>query len=251
MYKTIFSFSLTFLLVSNLWSQEATRRILKGKVNAPLSNLSDIYVINQETEKNALTDRDGYFSIPAKVGDTLVFSSVQFKGYKIQISEEDQNNEILYVKLEPIVNELNDVVIIQYKNINAVALGIIPANQRSYTPAERRLKAGTGTDAKFGLDTSFSIDPLLNMFSGRSAMLRRDIETEKKEFWLARIAELFDDKVFERLKIPVEYIKGFQYYIIENKNFIATLQTKNKAMGDFLLGELAVQFNALHAYDQK
>jgi hypothetical protein len=34
------------------------------------------------------------------------------------------------------MNQLDEVVIRRY-NINAVSLGIIPANQKSYTPAER------------------------------------------------------------------------------------------------------------------
>jgi hypothetical protein len=38
------------------------------------------------------------------------------------------------------MNQLDEVVIRRYNNINAVSLGIIPANQKSYTPAERKLR---------------------------------------------------------------------------------------------------------------
>jgi hypothetical protein len=37
------------------------------------------------------------------------------------------------------MNQLDEVVIRRYNNINAVSLGIIP-NQKSYTPAERKLR---------------------------------------------------------------------------------------------------------------
>jgi len=47
------------------------------------------------------------------------------------------------------------------------------------------------------------------------------------------------------LKIPVDYIKGFQYYCIEDERFVAVLKSKNKIMTEFLMGELAVKYNEL------
>jgi hypothetical protein len=44
------------------------------------------------------------------------------------------------------MNQLDEVVIRRYNNINAVSLGIIP-NQKSYTPAERKLR--TAGDFKY------------------------------------------------------------------------------------------------------
>jgi hypothetical protein len=38
--------------------------------------------------------------------------------------------------MEPTMNQLDEVVIRRYNNINVVSLGIIPANQKSYTEAE-------------------------------------------------------------------------------------------------------------------
>ena len=35
--------------------------------------------------------------------------------------------------MESLITELEEVAIINYKSINAVALGIVPANQRTYT----------------------------------------------------------------------------------------------------------------------
>ncbi len=226
--------------------QQKTLETLKGKVVAESNSTEGIYIINLKTEKATVTDENGYFHIQVSVCDTLMFSSTQFKGLKIELSPNDFSKELLIVKMKPMMNQLKEVLVYQYKNINAVALGIIPKGQRSYTPAERRLKAATGYDAHIGLNTSLSIDPLLNMFSGRAAMLRKELEVERKEILMKQISTLFDEEYFLiNLKIPKEYIKGFQFYIVENTSFVSTLRSKNKAMITFLIGELALKYNKI------
>lgn len=205
--------------------------------------MEGIYVINLKTEKSTITNEGGYFLIHAAVGDTLMLSSVQFKGVRIALSEDDFCKELFFVKLTPLITQLKEVMIYQYKNINAVALGIIPKGQKSYTPAERRLKAATGFDARIGLNTSLSIDPLFNLLSGRTAELLKNVQVERKEYLLKRIGDMFDNDFYiNKLKIPEEYIKGFQYYIVENTSFVSTLTANNKAMATFLMGELALKY---------
>jgi hypothetical protein len=238
MTRPLFVFMLMmFAAVS--WSQENVRKSCKGKIIAGISNASDINIVNMQTEKYTVSDTDGYFSIPARAGDTLMFSAVQFNALKMVVKDEDLQKEVFFVKMEPVVNQLSEVVIVQYKNINAVALGIIPAGVKSYTPAERRLKAGT--------KGFLAVDPLLNAISGRTAQLKRDFATEKKEFWLEKIRELFEDAVFiDQLHIPSEFVKAFQYYIIEDKHFTDVLDSDKKELTRFIMGELATKYKILN-----
>jgi len=240
-----FQFGLVFFLAvsPNLWSQESVRKNLNGKVTADLYNLEDIDVINIQTEKFKRTQAGGYFSVEAREGDTLMFSGTNIKGLKVLVCEEDLHKDLLFVKLETLARELNEVVVINYNHINAVSLGIVPGDQKKYTPAERKLRA-----ASKGFLT---VDPLLNMFSGRTAELKRNVETEKKEFWLNKIEELFEDVILiEKLKVPSEYLKGFQYFLVENKRFVQLLEGDNKAMRDFALAELAVSYKNKIAYEE-
>lgn len=233
-----------FIAVSHtLWSQETVRKNLNGKVLAELYNLEDIDVINIQTEKFKRTQTGGYFSIDAKEGDTLMFSGVNIQGLKILICEEDFQKDLLFVKLETVARELNEVVVVNYNHINAISLGIVSSNQKKYTPAERKLR---GASKGF-----LTVDPLLNMFSGRTAELKRNVETEKKETWLKKIEELFEDVVLiDKLKLPSEYLKGFQYFLVENKRFIQLLEEDNTVVRDFALAELAVKYKKLIAYEE-
>jgi hypothetical protein len=52
------------------------------------------------------------------------------------------------------------------------------------------------------------------------------------------------------LKILLEYVEGFKYYAVENKNFMI-LESKNKVTTEFLLGELAIKYKEIMACENK
>lgn len=221
----------------------ATSTRLNGKVTADYNDLEGIYIINLKTEKATLTERGGYFSIMATVGDTLLFSAVQFKALKVVLKENDFVKELFFVKMLPLVRQLDEVIINEYKNINAVSLGIISLNTKHYSPAERKLKAASGLDGKIGLGGSMSLDPLLNWMSGRTAMLKKEVEVEKKETLMSRIEAWYEEKYFiDKLKIPQDYVKGFLFFIVEDAKFVEAMNTRNKTMATFLMNELAVKY---------
>lgn len=243
MLKNIIFYCFFLAISHSVFSQTSDRKILKGKVTAYTSYLDGIYVLNLSSKKETVTKEGGYFSILAKAGDSVMFSSIEFKGKTIVVDTANFGKELLFVKLETMINQLDEVMVVQYKNINAYDLGIIPKPAKVYTPAERKFRTATGLDPKVGLSSSLTIDPLFNLLSGRTAMLRKNMEVEKKEKWMEQLEDLFDEDYFtEKLKIPSEYVKGFVYYAVENERFVKSLSSKNKSMATFLLGELAEKY---------
>jgi hypothetical protein len=217
-----------------------TSKKINGKVTADYNDLESIYIVNLKTEKSTLTERGGYFSINASVGDTLMFTAVQFKSVKIALKEEDFNKELLFVKMETFIRVLDEVKINEYKDINAVSLGIISSKTKHYTPAERKLnEATTGS----GL---VPLNPILNAITGRTKQLKKEVEVEKKETMLSKIQNLYEAEYFvEILKIPKDFVKGFQYFIVEDAKFAEALKAKNKTMATFIMNELAVTYKDL------
>jgi hypothetical protein len=240
-----------FLISFSMFSQDNDRKNWKGKVSAPAQSLEGIYVLNLTSKKETATKEGGYFTIPAKEGDSIMFSSIQFKGKTIVLDSKSWEDGLYFVKLETLINQLDEVMVVQYKGFDAYSMGIIPKPAKVYTPAERKLRTATGLDAKVGLSSSMTIDPLFNMLSGRTAMLKRNVEVEKKERWIDHIENLFEEEYFtEKLKIPAEHVKGFQFFVVENDKFVKTLSFKNKAMAPFLLGELAKQYTETLVYEK-
>jgi hypothetical protein len=132
----------------------------------------------------------------------------------------------------------------------------VPAGQKTYTEAERKLHTATALNATASatgmVGGSISADPLLNFFSGRTAMLKKEVAVEKKEFFMKLLEHMFSlDHFVDRLKIPLEYVKGFEYYAVENEKFTVILNSKNKTSTEFLLGELAVKYKEIIASEIK
>jgi hypothetical protein len=235
------------LLSSAIYAQSPIQGDLKGKINADDNNLEGVYVINLRSEKAVISDLDGYFYAKAKPGDTLLFSAVQYKGIKVVLKEEDFKSNLFFVKMRPVMNELQEVIIKRYNNINAVSLGIVPANQKKYSVAERRY--ATASSSKMN---PMGFDPVLNLISGRTAMLKKELAVEKKLFFINLLNDMFDENHFlNTLKIPGEYIKGFEYYAVDNEKFTKVLESKNYVSTEFLLSELAIKYNAIIASENQ
>jgi hypothetical protein len=232
---------LIFLI--SFYSNAQNDSILKGKVTSESSNLEGIHVINRSTETGVVTTDGGYFTIKAKASDTIVFSAVHLKAVVYFVKEEDFNENLLFVNMESMISELNEVVLTEYKNINAVALGIVPANQKRYTSAERKLYTAKGGGNRYGLSTSVSLDGILNGISGRTKMLKKELEIESKEMLQEKISDYFQrDYLKNTLKIPEDYIDGFVFYIVEDRRFKESMKNENKTMATFILGQLASQY---------
>ena len=131
-----FKIVLFLLFLTNfLNAQEIKTAVLNGKIVANYSDLEGIYIVNLKTDNSTASLKNGFFSINASVGDTLLFSAVQFKGIKIALSKDDFEKTLFLVKIESLIRELDEVRINEYKNINAISLGIISKNVKRYTPA--------------------------------------------------------------------------------------------------------------------
>lgn len=247
---------LIIFLAQTMYGQNKERIIINGKITSNTHDLEGVYVVNAETENMVTTNADGTFSINARAGDMLVFSSIQFKENKTLLTQENFSDLNFTVKLSLVVHQLQEVIVRNYNNINAVSLGIIPEGQKSYTEAERKLHTATALNPTANAGTmaggSISADPLLNFLSGRTAMLKKEVAVEKKEFFMKLLESMFSpDHFVNRLSIPAEYVKGFEYYAVDNDKFTVVLNSKNKTSTEFLLGELAVKYKEILAIENK
>lgn len=240
-----------FLFCQVTFCQTADEKLLHGKILVESGNVGGVTIINLVNEKATISDGNGEFFILAKAEDLLVFSSVNLEYYRRIIEDEDLKAEVLTIKMTAKITELKEVIVNKHPEINAVSLGISPKGIIHRTQMERKLY--TAGDFKpihlLGLlGGSLQVDPILNAINGRTAMLKKSIEFEKKERLLTQIGALFDDEYYtKKLKIPANYIKGFQYYCIEKEDFVTSLRSKNKTEIQFLMVPLAEKYNKIIA----
>jgi len=242
--KKIFSFLVILIFPLLLAGQE--RMPLNGKVKSTFDDLEGIYVINRDTETTVVTQKGGYFTILARPDDVLVFSALQFEAIDVVVTDENFNDDLLFVYLKPFRRELDELVIVNYNHINSESLGLVPKGQKRYTPAEAKLAT-----ASSGKLNPLGLDPLINWMSGRTAMLRKARETEKKEQLTQKIGELYEDaEIITNFKIPEEYVRGFVFYAVENIRLASAIKSNNDTMVKFLMNGLAEKYLKLISNDE-
>lgn len=215
------------------FGQKTDLKLLVGRVQEQSTSIEGVNIINNATQAATVSDSDGNFSIGVHEGDVLVFSAVNLEPVKRRISAEDLTVSSLVIKMTAKEVELKEVIVNENANITAENLGIIPYGQKKYTPAERKVYTATST----------SVDKLLNAISGRTAMLKKEVNVEKKEALFRKLEYLFEENYYtDRLKIPVDDIKGFQLFCVDDADFAVSLNTKNKTMSMFLITDLARKY---------
>lgn len=246
------------LLTITSFGQSVDNGVIKGTVVDGYSGVAGIYVINVQTEAAAITANDGSFTVAAKMGETILFAGMQYKSIRVLLTDTLFRNGQLEQRLYPIMNELNEVVIKRYDHINAVDLGLVSAGQRKYSVAERRLEGASALNPSASADGSgmaggsVSADPIFNMFSGRTAMLKKELVNEKKEVFRRQLERMFSESYIEnKLQIPADYVKGFEYYAVDNDRFTKILEGKNRVTIEFLLSELATKYKVIIAGQTK
>ena len=234
MKRSSLLFILVFIAQCAFSQQEKT---ISGKVVVKDAMVGDIHVINLTNDKETLTNSKGEFSILVRPDDLLVFSAGHLDYMRKIVEQEDYDSGILKVEMTSKVNKLDEVVLKNYSNVNAVALLILSKPAKSYTPAVRMLYGAT----------SSPIDALINLLTGRTKMLEDGVEIEKKEFLLEQLDGLYTDEFYlQELGIEKEKIKGFHYYLVEDSRFGEALDAKNKTLATFLIIEIAQKYNLLN-----
>lgn len=243
----LFKSIILVLFFAQSFGQSLPLTLLKGKVTSQIKDLNEVNVVNRRSETNTTTDQYGNFSMFVKVGDSLEFSGLQVLTKKVRIDENDLAKKLYVVVLDAKVIPLENVEIRTYPNINAVSLGILQRPAKVYTPAERKLKTASDFDpsANVGLMAggSVGLDPIINAISGRTAMLKKELTVERKEYLLQRIEYLFKEDYFlVNLKIPKDYLRGFWYYAVDDQKLASAIKQKNYLMARFIFSELATKY---------
>ena len=230
-------------------------KVIAGKVVSESASLEGIHVLNISQKLGECTDARGYFKIIVKVNDTLQFSAIHLEATQYIIKEKDVNSALIFVPMKSLISALDEITLVKYKNINAVALGIIPANQKKYTPAERKLVTAEELHWYSPLLIplgGMSVDGLINSFSGRTSMLKKELIVERKEQLQEKTSDYFERKYFvETLNIPEDYVDGFLFYIVDNERYARAMNDKNKTMATFILSELATEYLKLKNLETK
>jgi len=190
--------------------------------------LNQFYVTNLTLHKTVLADYNGNFSLPAKVGDIIRFTSIVSERKDIEITQQMLTNLKNYVELQIAYYEIQEVVIKAFKPSGNLRkdVSMLKASEKAFElrkviglPEPK----GDGNPPEipvlgFNGGLSLSIDSFYDMISGEAKKKKRYYEYEKMSKTIANVQQYFGNDYFTRLKIPKELIPNFLQFVYSSDN---------------------------------
>lgn len=218
---------LIFISVQSQEQQEIQGKLLNDSITAP------VHIINLTTKKGTVDNGSGEFKIQAKEGDSLLFSSMQFKNEIVEIFSGIILKEFLEIHLEEDLTELDEVNLhdfsgdlsrdISRKDYRTPAdLGLPMSDKAPPTIVERKIKSLSNPLDPVGL--------LSGIISGEKKRLKKARQNDKLKETIEQARFLVPEQFYlNDLNLKEEEIFDFLYFCAEEPEF-SSLVDQRKAL---------------------
>lgn len=224
-------------------AQTSDRIIVNGEVKVPAGEDPEgIAVVNTTALKATVTGSNGLFQIPAKKGDTLEFTSLQFQDFKIIVDAGIIKTGKMNVFVNEAVNVLPEVVVTPYDlsgNVR-VDVEIIPvvrpdlptqtaAEINPYTHEFRPDSLVSPQNPAMRTGMIYSGANFANVF--RHIFSKRNVlnDLDREEQLNEKLMQLRDDSFYkEQLNLEEDELKPFFYFAAEQGLTEDMLEPKNE-----------------------
>jgi hypothetical protein len=220
-----------FLFSAISFAQITTREIINGKIVADSLAIEGVTIFNKTSNKGAVSDSEGFFSLFARPNDTLIFSNVAFSSRALVLDDFDFKVKVVKVELKTKINELDEVVVSPYsltgdlmKDTNNLKVVMIDPKTKDlnimnqemnpdfYSTTENIAMLNDGT-IKYGVD-----------FTKVGKLLKKTIFKSDKKDKTEHNTKYFQDKI-----VPQILKEKFSYHF-----FHETLKLKDNEIALFL-----------------
>jgi len=226
---TFFSFIISFTCID---AQEK-RTMLSGKTVLDSISVVDVHIINKSTKIGTITNDEGLFQIPVKVGDTLFYSHLKYQDKIIFITDKiiSDNNFTIHldektVVLKEIVYEKPRSIFYQDPEILTYSGPKVSAKSLKLPFANTKAKENKSI-FKIRSGSVVSLDNLIGSINGSKKREKQLKKMSSEDATLLKIRRKFTDDFFiTDLKIKKEYINQFLNDCID-KNIIRIFKQDN------------------------
>ncbi|NJB71996.1 hypothetical protein GGR42_002487 [Saonia flava] len=222
-----------FCLISCLGiAQEGEGEIKAIVVNAQTDTpMESVHVVNLNKVKGTITNKNGEFTIPAAVNDTLYFTFLGFKSQKVRITNDMFKFEDTKIALTELAYALEEVIVKPYQltgylEIDVKNLPINNAYQYSISGLSKSYEGGNKTPSAVTKVLGAILNPadlLRNLFGKKPNQMRKLRQMKEDDQIRDLLATKFDRETLMELlqleKVDIDDILNNCNY---SKSFIMT-----------------------------
>ncbi len=230
--KQLLFFMLSVFSIGFLCGQNQ-RMAINGKVQDAANDnpMSNVHIINVNSVKGVISDRNGNFEISAEVNDTLYFSFIGYKSLKATVTNDWLNYGNINIKLTKVGIALEELVISSHG-----LTGFLDVDAHNIPVFESRLRYAIpglevtyeGDDAATKINRALTnilnpINPLASLFNKKKNQLKKLRKIKKDEEIRNLLQDKFDRETLTTLlqldKVDIDQILRKCNY---SKSFIKT-----------------------------
>lgn len=212
------------------------RKLLKIKVYKNILEVTDVASIGNMNTKEEGKIEEHHMILKVKAGDQLVVTAPDCELTNYEVTPEDILNHNIKIHLKTGVVVLDEVEVTHFNTPS-----LINDDVKKYTKGERKLKAAS--EGKYGKaivkfltlqdELKLPLDPLINVISGRTKRLKKELKIEQKQHLVTFINENYDEFIAANIVTNKEEVNAFIYYIVEQPDADAILNIKSRAKAAF------------------
>lgn len=219
--KNCYTFLFTFFCLTTLFSQKKINFELIGTVISDSLAIENVHVINKTSLKGTFTNKNGVFTIPVKVGDTLTISHINMSSKTVIVSIAEKVTKQISISIGSKTHALTEITlkkrrpffyvdkdIMPHSMINSSSLKLPFANVKQKPENKNVLRPESGL--------AVNLVSLINAFNGKSKKAKelKDAKIRDKKF--DKLRNKFQDSFFYvDLKIRDGFINKFLEYCIK------------------------------------
>ncbi len=243
--KTTHFYHVLFLLAICLSVQSANAQGEEMQFKSVLvdqswDGIGGAYIKNLNSNRFAVSDTSGLFSIPCNIGDTLIISAMTYELKKVIVNE----HVVTHIQLDRMLNTLNEVNVYDFKSYEHFKRQVLELELEE--PAVNVTGLPNGPPSKVPVrarSNEFSSPPgvlgILSPFSTLGYYLNDDEKSKRRLWEMMRIDErdriywtvMHADSIQEWTNVPDSLLDDFIVYCnlkIEDKSLEKTYYYKEK-----------------------
>lgn len=233
--KKNFYFLFLFTFFGIMKSQDFFGQIYIKERNTLHQN--QIFITNLSTHYTAVSDANGNFKIPAKVGDILRITSLISQRKDLKITERHLKTDKNYIEIELSYREIPEVV------IRFRPTGTLKKDVRAIKDSERKMEIANIVGLPQPKGDGYSPPPSLSLGAGIGAtgvvehlydVISGDIHRKKrlKEFEIMDrnikiMKKYFGINYFKKMNIPEHLIDDFLIFVYKSDNIKKYIYAQN------------------------
>lgn len=219
----------------------AQETLMKGRIYADSIGEYQVNIINIDQQIGSVSNTKGNYEIKARVGDSILFTSLQHRTYTIKVDKKNLENDTS-IFLELHVNELPEVTLNQYnlsgdltKDIDKVKVNFVDQRQFGFGVPRELEKI----DRELYTSSTGMLTPLIYAITGETKRLKqRKANATVRSNQIKIMRQVSSDLITKDLKIPEKYIEDFAYFCAED---LKTMSIVNKNDPLALIDELKLK----------